>query len=211
MKLFTRDAYMAKECSHETYYQQFVTESTKQLVLEQLGLKQLIQASRQDSSFNTPTTGLKVWDSIGVTYDREKWEQANGHVGHSMAEATCIKKSAARSLIWDAGHIIYPNGSGTLNFMSEDHHECPANIFEGEGRRKVIGLCERLDALLREGITEVDSREAQTLRDLKSVTWRKDGRIVSAELYSDQADPNWLQFQIVVIGTQHQQPGDIVG
>lgn len=208
-KIITRKQYMNKECSHSTYYAQFVTESTRREVLNRFGLDKLVQAAAENSSFNTRSTPLDDWDMVNSHHHRENFKAAESFF--ALSDKVCILKEAARQLVWESGNIIYPEGSSTLNFCSADDPDCPADIFEGEGRHKVIGLCNRLEELLREHVTNIDSREAQTLRDLKSVTWRKDGDIVSAEIDSDRVNPDWLQFQIVVIGDRYQAAGGIVG
>lgn len=209
-KIFTRKQYMNRECSHHTYYSQPITEQTKRAILNVFPIGILIQSAQLDSSFNTKLTPLKKWDLIPTYKDSRIWDSMES-VGYSKSDSVCILKAAAKNLVWESGNIIHPNASGTLNFMSEDDSECPANIFEGEGRSKVIRLCERLAELLRGNVTDIDSREAGTLKDLKKVIWRKDGKTISAELYSDQDNPNWFQFQMIVIPAEHQRAGDIVG
>ena len=113
---YTRANYMAKECTHDQYYSQFVTPGIIQHVTWAIG-KDRICAS-QDRHFND--IPLKEWDFLdkGIRLNlpkdkwrrlacadtlteggKENWLKANPNPGRflwSLSDAVCIAKQAAR-------------------------------------------------------------------------------------------------------------------
>ena len=99
--MFTRKDYMEGRCDHSTYYGQFVTESVRNRVAQEIGLER-IKASK-DPHFNDIPLG--EWDRlIGWAGQRvlrpmfsdiplSKYGENNSCCTH-----TCIAKEAARQL-----------------------------------------------------------------------------------------------------------------
>lgn len=102
---FTREQYMNKECDHDTFYSQFVTDGVKWLVLHHPHIgKERIVASTCPHFNDIP---LKHWDSLKddvrmsistKKFMRLSWPKyaGNGSVYWSLSDAVCIAKQAAR-------------------------------------------------------------------------------------------------------------------
>lgn len=102
MTLLRKD-YMQGKVTHEDYYSQFVTESTKRLVKSFIGLDQLLAS--KDPHLND--IRLSWWDrlpihntiSIGKLKDAEGDTTPPGKFCWSACLNVCIAKAAARMLI----------------------------------------------------------------------------------------------------------------
>lgn len=93
---FTRKQYLNKECSHQDYYGQFVTEEIKEVVKRSIGLD-VINRSK-DPTFND--IPLSEWDGF-FTFVSFIWPQSKlteyGE-GLSLSFAVCVTKAAARMM-----------------------------------------------------------------------------------------------------------------
>lgn len=57
---YNRQDYMNGKCSHREYYAQFVTPAVKQMVMDRIGLKELVRST--DEHLND--IPLNVWDNL---------------------------------------------------------------------------------------------------------------------------------------------------
>lgn len=99
--IFTRKQYLNKECTHEQYYAQFVTNAIRSLVYNWFGIDQLKEAYKVDINFNS--IPLAKWDSFLHSIGKHPY-----NLGVSMKEVgdyltlagqVCIVKEAARQLV----------------------------------------------------------------------------------------------------------------
>ena len=97
-KVFTRQDYLNKKCSHREYYSQYVTEGIRKGVCSYIGIDKL-RASTDEHLNDIP---LKEWDYItvsilsctGLTLKMEERGDYSTLAGH-----VCILKEAARQVI----------------------------------------------------------------------------------------------------------------
>jgi hypothetical protein len=98
MDMYTRKQYMNRECDHQTYYAQFVTESHRRLVDNVFKVERL--ASYKDQVYFNDAANQR-WDNLaGICHqytDRSKLKQAGE--GWSLTTNICILKEAARQLV----------------------------------------------------------------------------------------------------------------
>ena len=94
---YKRSDYMAKRCTYDEYYQQFVTVGVKLEVARRFGLNHLTEAYEQDKSFNT--IPLKKWDDTHILYKTvcERLHEAGDFP--TLSGQVCIAKQAARMLV----------------------------------------------------------------------------------------------------------------
>lgn len=93
---FSRADYMANKCSHQEYYNQFVTRDTLALVEDVFGVEKLKAAYAEDKNLNT--IPLAKWDALaGNVNTNEALKQAGDYL--TLAGSVCILKAAARQLI----------------------------------------------------------------------------------------------------------------
>ncbi len=96
-EIITRAQYMENSSElHHDYYFQFVTEATKQFVLNRIGMAKLLAST--DGHLNDTATmesGRWIWDSspINTALLKEAGEQ------NTPSTHTCVGKAAARWLI----------------------------------------------------------------------------------------------------------------
>ena len=101
--MFTRKDYLDNKCTHQEYYDQFVNDKVKQLVLRHIGKDALLNST--DEVFND--IPLKKWDDlVNVTpgvINMKSWKeaeptnQANSYFW-SLSSNVCILKAAARQI-----------------------------------------------------------------------------------------------------------------
>lgn len=91
--MFTRTQYLDRECSHRTYYGQFVTDATKRAVKNYIGVGKLKNST--DEHFND--IPLKTWDSLPSAYNRQAMESCGDYL--TLAGRVCIMKEAARQIL----------------------------------------------------------------------------------------------------------------
>jgi len=89
----TRQDYLNQKCTHSEYYAQFVTESTKRILLSRISKKELVEALREDPNLNS--IKLTIWDGIGlsVTVNMKEYGDTLTKSGR-----VCILKEAARQI-----------------------------------------------------------------------------------------------------------------
>jgi len=95
--MFTREQYLAKECTHREYWAQFVTPSIKGTVASDFG-DSLVNST--DPYFND--IPLHRWDRFADRYKqhiaRVNKALGNGHV-YSLSDGVCMLKEAARQIV----------------------------------------------------------------------------------------------------------------
>lgn len=90
----TRQQYIDQECTHSEYYAQFVTESTKRVLMRTIPLASLL-ASNDPNLNDIP---LIRWDNLPTPIGSMKaWGDSV-----SLAGKVCIYKEAARQIIESA-------------------------------------------------------------------------------------------------------------
>ena len=99
---YTREQYMAKECTHDQYYGQFVTPALRSIVIARIGKQRMIDS--KDKYFND--ISLKEWDNmkdiVRMSIDAKKfmrltWPKYEGKgILWSTSDAVCIAKQVAR-------------------------------------------------------------------------------------------------------------------
>lgn len=93
-QLFTRADYMAKRCTHEQYYRQFVQPADLLTVRTRIGVARL-QASSDEHLNDIP---LQEWDNMPLHGPSQATMKACGD-WVSPAGKVCILKQAARMLL----------------------------------------------------------------------------------------------------------------
>ena len=95
--MFTREQYLAKECTHREYWAQFVTDSIVRTIANAFG-DSLINS--KDPHFND--IPLERWDRLANFYKehiaRVNKALGNGHV-YSLSDGVCMLKEAARQIV----------------------------------------------------------------------------------------------------------------
>jgi hypothetical protein len=93
--MHTRKSYMDGECSHRTYYAQFVTQGVLDSVRRHFTVERLVRCSDQEY-FNT--IPLIEWDRLSSMVHLTRAMKDAGE-GMSLATAVCILKEAGRQLV----------------------------------------------------------------------------------------------------------------
>jgi hypothetical protein len=93
--MWTRKQYMDGECSHRTYYAQFVTPNVLSTVRSWFGVERLLR-TRDQEYFNT--IPLIEWDRLVHAVPRTQMMRDAGE-GWSLGSAVCILKEAGRQLV----------------------------------------------------------------------------------------------------------------
>jgi len=96
---FTRKQYMEGECTHDQYYDQFVTQDLKNAVLRCIPEKQIMMS--RDESFND--IPLRSWDWIAKfnPVETKKFKELGD--SSSPAGQVCALKAAARQIREESG------------------------------------------------------------------------------------------------------------
>ena len=93
--MYTRQQYLNNECTFSEYYQQFVTNQTKRLVLD-IGLKRIKDAlNNGDKHLNT--IPLYKWDNLALFFRCDSQMKECGDFT-TLAGKVCILKETAREL-----------------------------------------------------------------------------------------------------------------
>ena len=88
----TRQQYLDGEISHQDYYMQFVTEDTKKYLFRSISPYEILGS--KDKHLND--IPLHLWDGAQLSYDKEKFIEANGkQAGFSKSDKVCILKACA--------------------------------------------------------------------------------------------------------------------
>lgn len=92
---YTREQYLAGECSHEEYYAQFVTNAVIETVRRHIGEDKI--AASTDEHFND--IPLRQWDMLAIhhTMNMKKFRALQTY-GFTLCDAVCIAKQAARMI-----------------------------------------------------------------------------------------------------------------
>ena len=93
--MWTRKQYMDGECSHRTYYAQFVTAGIRDSVRRWFTVERLARTSDQQWFNSIP---LIEWDRLSSVVPRTQLMRDAGE-GYSLATAVCILKEAGRLLV----------------------------------------------------------------------------------------------------------------
>jgi len=95
--MWTRKQYVNGECSHRTYYAQFVNPAVVAMVKRAFTVERLVRCSDQDY-FNT--IPLHRWDSMAMAAQAQsKQLRKDTGEGLSLTTGVCILKEAARQLV----------------------------------------------------------------------------------------------------------------
>lgn len=95
-KIFTREDYLNKRCTHRQYYSQFVTDSIKQTVLRAFSIDKLVSSYKEDDHLNS--IPLQSWDMIAYKPLLKIPMKSCGDY-LTKAGAVCIFKEAAYQII----------------------------------------------------------------------------------------------------------------
>jgi hypothetical protein len=93
--MFTRKDYLAGNCTHEQYYNQFVNQTVKNYVVKAFGIEKIKNAYSQDKSLNS--IPLQLWDNIGIPVEMSNKLKEHGD-SYTLAGQVCILKAAARQI-----------------------------------------------------------------------------------------------------------------
>ena len=93
--MWTRKQYMDGECSHRTYYAQFVTPGILDTVRRYFTVERLVRARDQEYFNSIP---LIEWDRLSGSVWRTQLMRDTGE-GYSLSTAVCILKEAGRQLV----------------------------------------------------------------------------------------------------------------
>lgn len=99
--MITRQQYINKECTHQEYYAQFVSDRVKRDILQVIGAKALL-ASTDPHLNDIP---MALWSNLQSSVEStRKLAESNastsgGKGGISSSDLTCVLKEAARQLI----------------------------------------------------------------------------------------------------------------
>ena len=100
--MYTREDYLNGNCNHEEYYDQFVTDGIKNLVLHHFGYKKLNQSYSKDKNLNN--IPLQLWDNLAFSLNfNNKFKELGDF--QSLAGKVCILKNAARQIILENKEI----------------------------------------------------------------------------------------------------------
>jgi hypothetical protein len=99
---FNRAAYMANECTHAEYYDQFVSEGLMNAVGSAIGVKRIKEST--DEHFND--IPLQQWDNLqglvgaycGSALAESNASTSGGVRGISLSDSVCVAKAAARRI-----------------------------------------------------------------------------------------------------------------
>jgi len=102
--MWTRKQYMNGECSHRTYYAQFVNTAIIHVVERRFTAERLVRCSDQDY-FNT--IPLHQWDQLipAAQALSNQQQRKDAGEGWSLSTGVCILKEAARQLV-EAHHAM---------------------------------------------------------------------------------------------------------
>jgi len=91
---WTRKDYMGGVCTHQEYYDQFVTLETERIIKDLVGEDKILAS--EDPYFND--INLRIWDKFAMYYRyyAEKLKKAGDF--WSIAGMVCIAKAAARRI-----------------------------------------------------------------------------------------------------------------
>jgi len=94
--MHTRKDYLNENCTHEQYYDQFVTNDVKNLVLNHFGCEKLKKSYLKDKNLNN--IPLQLWDNLAFSLNFDNKFKEFGDFP-SLAGKICILKNAARQII----------------------------------------------------------------------------------------------------------------
>ena len=96
--MYTRQQYMNHECSHRTYYAQFVNMAIIRMVERRFTAERLVRCSDQEY-FNT--IPLHQWDQLVPVVQSLTNQQMRKDAGEgwSLSTGVCILKEAGRQLV----------------------------------------------------------------------------------------------------------------
>lgn len=92
IRMNTRIQYLARECTHDEYYGQFVTQEVFGILLSTFGRDCIVQST--DPHFND--IPLRIWDSLPGLHSMSDLKDAGDYL--TLAGKVCIYKAAARQI-----------------------------------------------------------------------------------------------------------------
>ena len=94
--MFTRQDYLNNNCTHQEYYNQFVNDDIKKIVLNHFGYNKIKKSYSEDKNLNN--IPLQSWDNLAYFLNfREEFKKYGDF--ESLASKVCILKNAARQII----------------------------------------------------------------------------------------------------------------
>lgn len=94
--VYLRSAYLNRQCTHEQYYGQFVTERILNIVSVRFPIKTLVEEYHKDEHFNT--IPMHIWDALTGLFSCTYPMLEVGDYS-TLAGKVCILKEAARQLV----------------------------------------------------------------------------------------------------------------
>lgn len=99
-KLMTRQEYLKDGSNlHHEYYSQFITESTKAYILEEIGIEKLKSSVCEHFNdlykMSPGAMGTWIWDGTPINMELAK----EAKEGNSMATHTCVGKACAKRFL----------------------------------------------------------------------------------------------------------------
>lgn len=94
--MYTRQDYLNNNCTHQEYYNQFVDDDIKKIVLNYFGYSKIKKSYAEDKNLNN--IPLQSWDNLAIRLNfREEFKKYGDF--ESLAGKVCILKNAARQII----------------------------------------------------------------------------------------------------------------
>jgi hypothetical protein len=152
---------MAKECSHEEYYGQFVNTLITSVIDRRIGVKAILASD--DEHFND--IPLSRWDAAGKEFlgDARRALEAAGDI-MSMASLVCIGKAAARIIkkkYWPDQYLHVVNnrtGDSSVMPIADDEEFHLGNLVDKWIAAEFGGELERDSELMESYIGEYYAR-----------------------------------------------------
>lgn len=96
---YTRQQYLNGECSHEQYYNQFITPYLLDHVKRSIGIAAIKKALTINENLNS--IPLERWDGLAISAKNSTTQEAMRKAGDypTLAGYVCLLKAAARQLV----------------------------------------------------------------------------------------------------------------
>ena len=94
--MLSRNDYLNRKCNHREYYAQFVTEETRNRVLQRFSIELLLKS---DDQYFNDITSVKHWDAIAYPSSSTVALLRLAGDGPTLSGLVCIMKEAARQLV----------------------------------------------------------------------------------------------------------------
>ena len=94
--MYTRQDYLNNNCTYQEYYDQFVNDDIKKIVLNAFGYEKIKKSYSEDKNLNN--IPLQKWDSLGYFLNFCEEFKKYGDF-ESLAGKVCILKNAASQIV----------------------------------------------------------------------------------------------------------------